>query len=50
MEANAVIHSDIAADTASTDTFIVLLIFSFVGLAVSLLAARYGIEMNPISF
>jgi hypothetical protein len=50
LEATAAIQSEIASKTESVEPSMVMLIFSCIGLAVSLLAMRYGLEVDPSCF
>lgn len=47
MEAIDTIRSDIYSNSERAEPFIHVQVFSLVGLAVSLLAARYGLEIDP---
>jgi hypothetical protein len=47
MEATAAINPDICPKTDHAQPFLVVFIFSCIGLAISLLAARHGLEVDP---
>jgi hypothetical protein len=50
MEATTAVQPDTSSKTEATEPLMVILIFSCVGLAISSLAARYGLEVDPALF
>lgn len=48
MEFTLAIDSEISSKTDKSEPFLVVLIFSCIGLVVSLLAKRYGLEVDPV--
>jgi hypothetical protein len=50
MEATPAIISDVSSMTDNAEPVLIVLIFSCIGLFVSLLAARYGLEVDPALF
>ena len=50
MEAIAAIRSDISLRSDTAQPFVVVLIFSCIGLAISLIATRYGLNIGPSLF
>ena len=50
MEATSAIISNVSAKTDNAEPVLIVLIFSCIGMFVSLLAARYGLEVDPALF